>query len=245
MTDWVDAVIGKYEAYYSVPLLNLDWPTLAAYTADAQRALRRSSAPASTRCTTGRPARSRSPRRRPAPRQISGVQGTGASTYGTDVTSPVTLAANTAVTLTAVPRPDRRHPAKAGSVRIALVSEGTYPYAMGGVSVWCEQLIRGMPDYRWEVVALTVDGTERAVFAAPDNLDRVHLDPAVGCRPPAAAPGGRAPRPARRSPSRTRCSCGRWSPRWRPPGRTRARSAAACSCSRCAACSSTRPTAAT
>jgi len=62
-------------------------------------------------------------------------------------------------------------------VRIALVSEGTYPYAMGGVSIWCEQLIRGIPDYRWEVVALTVDGTDKPVFALPDNLDRVHSIP--------------------------------------------------------------------
>jgi glycosyltransferase involved in cell wall biosynthesis len=62
-------------------------------------------------------------------------------------------------------------------VRIALVSEGTYPYAMGGVSIWCEQLIRGIPDYRWEVVALTVDGTEKPVFASPANLDRVRSIP--------------------------------------------------------------------
>jgi glycosyltransferase involved in cell wall biosynthesis len=58
-------------------------------------------------------------------------------------------------------------------MKVALVSEGTYPYAMGGVSVWCDQLIRGLPDYRWEIVALTVDNTERAVWPAPDNLDRV------------------------------------------------------------------------
>jgi hypothetical protein len=51
-------------------------------------------------------------------------------------------------------------------VKITLVSEGTYPYAMGGVSIWCEQLIKGMPDYRWDVVALTVDGAERSVFPA-------------------------------------------------------------------------------
>jgi polysaccharide biosynthesis protein PelF len=67
-------------------------------------------------------------------------------------------------------------------VRIALVSEGTYPYAMGGVSIWCEQLIRGIPDYRWEVVALTVDGTEKPVFAPPANLDRVHSIPLWGSR---------------------------------------------------------------
>jgi hypothetical protein len=67
-------------------------------------------------------------------------------------------------------------------VRIALVSEGTYPYAMGGVSVWCEQLIRGIPDYRWEVVALSVDGSEKSVFARPANLDRVHSVPLWGTR---------------------------------------------------------------
>jgi glycosyltransferase involved in cell wall biosynthesis len=77
-------------------------------------------------------------------------------------------------------------------VKIALVSEGTYPYAMGGVSIWCEQLIRGIPDYRWDVVALTVDGSEQAVFAAPANLDRVHSIPLWGARP-----DGRHPRRGR------------------------------------------------
>ncbi|MFI0793284.1 GT4 family glycosyltransferase PelF [Micromonospora rubida] len=73
-------------------------------------------------------------------------------------------------------------------MRIALVSEGTYPYAMGGVSIWCEQLIRGMPDYRWEVVALTVDGAEEPVFDRPANLDRVHSIPLWGGRPPGRRP---------------------------------------------------------
>ncbi|MEU7619602.1 GT4 family glycosyltransferase PelF [Micromonospora rifamycinica] len=73
-------------------------------------------------------------------------------------------------------------------MRIALVSEGTYPYAMGGVSIWCEQLIRGMPDYRWEVVALTVDGTEEPVFDRPANLDRVHSIPLWGGRPTGRRP---------------------------------------------------------
>nr|BFE73243.1 hypothetical protein GCM10020092_065440 [Actinoplanes digitatis] len=36
--------------------------------------------------------------------QISGVNGTGSSTYGTDVTTPLVLVANTAATVTAVPR---------------------------------------------------------------------------------------------------------------------------------------------
>jgi glycosyltransferase involved in cell wall biosynthesis len=77
-------------------------------------------------------------------------------------------------------------------VRVALVSEGTYPYAMGGVSIWCEQLIRGIPDYRWEVVALSVDGTEEPVFARPDNLDGVHTIPLWSGPLPGARPGGAA-----------------------------------------------------
>ena len=68
-------------------------------------------------------------------------------------------------------------------MKVALVSEGTYPYAMGGVSVWCDQLIRGLPDYRWEFVALTVDKTEQSVWSAPDNLDLVTNIPLWGRRP--------------------------------------------------------------
>ncbi|GIF23885.1 glycosyltransferase involved in cell wall biosynthesis [Actinoplanes tereljensis] len=77
-------------------------------------------------------------------------------------------------------------------MRVALVSEGTYPYAMGGVSIWCEQLIRGIPDYRWQVVALTVDGAEKPVFAPPANLDGIHSIPLWGGR---GRPGLGAGRP--------------------------------------------------
>jgi glycosyltransferase involved in cell wall biosynthesis len=79
-------------------------------------------------------------------------------------------------------------------MRIALVSEGTYPFAMGGVSVWCDQLIRGLPDYRWDMVALTVDGDERSIFDRPENLDRVVQIPLWG-------PSGRRRRRGSRSTS--------------------------------------------
>ncbi|MEW9553885.1 GT4 family glycosyltransferase PelF [Nonomuraea sp. NPDC050783] len=58
-------------------------------------------------------------------------------------------------------------------MKVTLVSEGTYPFAMGGVSVWMDQLIRGMPDYTWDVVAMTVDGRERPVWERPPNLQKV------------------------------------------------------------------------
>ncbi|WP_245870886.1 GT4 family glycosyltransferase PelF [Asanoa hainanensis] len=60
------------------------------------------------------------------------------------------------------------------------MSEGTYPFAMGGVSVWCDQLMRGLSDYRWEMVALTVDNSERPVWRLPENLDAVTSIPLWG-----------------------------------------------------------------
>ncbi|MBO3750461.1 GT4 family glycosyltransferase PelF [Streptosporangiaceae bacterium NEAU-GS5] len=65
-------------------------------------------------------------------------------------------------------------------MKVTLVSEGTYPFAMGGVSVWMDQLIRGMPDYAWDVVTLTVDGTEQPVWDIPDNLGDVLAIPVWG-----------------------------------------------------------------
>ncbi|MFK7604036.1 DUF3492 domain-containing protein [Deinococcus sp. SM5_A1] len=34
---------------------------------------------------------------------------------------------------------------------IALYTEGTYPQAHGGVSVWVDQLVRGLDDHRFVV----------------------------------------------------------------------------------------------
>ena len=78
------------------------------------------------------------------------------------------------------------HPRAGGQVRnlrIGLVSEGTYPYHMGGVSVWCDQLIRGIDEHRFTVVALTVDGMERTTWPAPANLSRVVSIPLWGPAP--------------------------------------------------------------
>jgi len=58
-------------------------------------------------------------------------------------------------------------------MRIALVTEGTYPFVEGGVSVWCDQLIRGLQELEFEVIALTSNGLEKAVYPAPANLKGV------------------------------------------------------------------------
>jgi hypothetical protein len=54
-----------------------------------------------------------------------------------------------------------------------LVTEGTYPHAHGGVSVWCDQLVQGLPDHRFRVVALTAFGHQRPVWPVPQQVDEV------------------------------------------------------------------------
>jgi polysaccharide biosynthesis protein PelF len=55
-------------------------------------------------------------------------------------------------------------------MKIALMTEGTYPFAFGGVSVWCDQLIRGMPGYDFHLVALVATAADPAVWALPGNV---------------------------------------------------------------------------
>jgi len=68
-------------------------------------------------------------------------------------------------------------------MKIALVTEGTYPYYTGGVSVWCHQLIEGMPDHQFQVVAVSVNGLERSIWKPPPNLLEVTNLPLWGFEP--------------------------------------------------------------
>jgi glycosyltransferase involved in cell wall biosynthesis len=56
---------------------------------------------------------------------------------------------------------------------IVLVTEGTYPHAHGGVSVWCDQLVQGLPEQRFRIVALTAFGYQRPVWDLPDHVDEL------------------------------------------------------------------------
>jgi glycosyltransferase involved in cell wall biosynthesis len=66
---------------------------------------------------------------------------------------------------------------------VALIGEGTYPYQFGGVSVWCDQLIRGMPDYNFKVVGLVATGAEQVRWELPDNVASVVALPLWGPAP--------------------------------------------------------------
>lgn len=73
-------------------------------------------------------------------------------------------------------------------IDVALVTEGTYPFHHGGVTVWCDQLVRGLPDQLFAAVSITGSAADSPVVAIPDNL--------VDIRPVAiwGAPSARGPR---------------------------------------------------
>lgn len=59
-------------------------------------------------------------------------------------------------------------------LHIALLSEGTYPYHPGGVSVWCDQLVRGMAPHRFTVYAIVATANLEPTWELPDNVDALH-----------------------------------------------------------------------
>ncbi len=68
-------------------------------------------------------------------------------------------------------------------MRVTLVTEGTYPLTDGGVSTWCDLLIRGLPHVTFDIVALSGVGTEPSRWDAPSNAG-VLLQHGVWGRPP-------------------------------------------------------------
>ncbi|MDG6107990.1 hypothetical protein PQF33_38285 [Dactylosporangium aurantiacum] len=102
-TDWLEQVLAKYSGYYSVPVLNPDWTALSAYATHriAHFAQVRGNVdavydPAARTVTVTSPLA--------GALTVSGVTAAGASTYGTEVSSKLTLSAGTAVTVPASPR---------------------------------------------------------------------------------------------------------------------------------------------
>jgi polysaccharide biosynthesis protein PelF len=72
-------------------------------------------------------------------------------------------------------------------MRVALTAEGTYPHQFGGVSVWCDQLIRALPGYQFTVVALVATGTEPVQWTLPAHVSQFVTVPLWGPPPPVPA----------------------------------------------------------
>jgi hypothetical protein len=64
-----------------------------------------------------------------------------------------------------------------------MLTEGTYPHVHGGVSTWCDQLVRGMPEVDFHIVSLTGSGGEPVTWELPPNVRRHTSVPTWGPRP--------------------------------------------------------------
>ena len=81
----------------------------------------------------------------------------------------------------------RLHAAGPARTRVLLTTEGTYPYTTGGVTSWCDLLVRGLPDLDWHVLPIVaanrgraVDLPENARLSRPIELGNVSVN---GSRP--------------------------------------------------------------
>lgn len=81
-------------------------------------------------------------------------------------------------------------------MRIALLTEGGYPFAQGESVVWCDQLLRGLARHEFEVCALSRGRSQSSGpwRELPPNVRRVRTAPLWG-QPPRSGGTGR---PARR-----------------------------------------------
>jgi len=66
---------------------------------------------------------------------------------------------------------------------IALLAEGTYPYHPGGVSVWCDQLVRGLAPHRFDIYSIIGGNDHEPSWELPDNVIGLHPIQALGGAP--------------------------------------------------------------
>ncbi|MFI8187863.1 GT4 family glycosyltransferase PelF [Streptomyces sp. NPDC085946] len=66
---------------------------------------------------------------------------------------------------------------------VTMLTEGTYPHVHGGVSTWCDQLVRGMPEVDFHLVPLTGTGREPVTWELPANVRGHTPVPTWGPRP--------------------------------------------------------------
>ena len=61
-------------------------------------------------------------------------------------------------------------------MRICIVVEGCYPYAVGGVSSWIHSIIRSFPEYDFVLQTIVPNRSMRGAFmyTVPDNVSEIH-----------------------------------------------------------------------
>ncbi len=69
-------------------------------------------------------------------------------------------------------------------ISVLLTTEGTYPFSSGGVSTWCDTLIRGTPDIRYTLLPLLMNPHVELRYAPPSNVRKMIRVPMWGIEDP-------------------------------------------------------------
>ncbi|HEX8618759.1 MAG TPA: DUF3492 domain-containing protein, partial [Thermoanaerobaculia bacterium] len=72
----------------------------------------------------------------------------------------------------------------AAALSVLMTTEGTYPYAAGGVSTWCDALLRNTPDVRYTLLPIMMNPHIEARFEPPSNVRSIINVPLWGIEEP-------------------------------------------------------------
>jgi glycosyltransferase involved in cell wall biosynthesis len=67
----------------------------------------------------------------------------------------------------------RRIAPRTGHTRVLLTTEGTYPYAVGGVTSWCDLIVRALADFDWQVLPIIAAHGRPPICALPSHASLV------------------------------------------------------------------------
>lgn len=70
-------------------------------------------------------------------------------------------------------------------ISVLLATEGTFPFARGGVSTWCDRLTRGLPDIDFRLLAVVTNPYEQLKYELAPNVREVIKVPQWGLVQPA------------------------------------------------------------
>jgi polysaccharide biosynthesis protein PelF len=71
------------------------------------------------------------------------------------------------------------------TLSVLMTTEGTYPHSAGGVSTWCDALLRNTPDIKWTLLPLMMNPHIEQKFDVPPNVRKMLGVPLWGIEEPA------------------------------------------------------------
>jgi glycosyltransferase involved in cell wall biosynthesis len=87
-----------------------------------------------------------------------------------------------AVTQTASRPPGVGSPSAGARLKVLLITESGFPYRFSGVSTWCKELLDGLSDVEFQVLAMVGEPDAQPIYPLPDNVTGLTTVPLWGTR---------------------------------------------------------------